>query len=102
MDLANFEAVVRLTAFVIRLALLAAAEAAVPRRRRAVVRSHRWLGNLGLVLVDTIAVRAAPFLSAVVMAELAETRGWGLLHIIGPVPTWLGIAASIVVLDLAI
>jgi sterol desaturase/sphingolipid hydroxylase (fatty acid hydroxylase superfamily) len=36
------------------------------------------------------------------MAGLAESRGWGLLQAIGPVPVWTGIAASVVLLDLAI
>src|SRR5215472_6634546 len=102
MDLATSETVARLIAFVTGLTLLAAAEAAAPRRPRAIARSHRWLGNLALVVVDTIAVRAVPFVSAVAMAGLAETRGWGLLRTVGPVPAWLGIAASVVLLDLAI
>jgi sterol desaturase/sphingolipid hydroxylase (fatty acid hydroxylase superfamily) len=102
MDVTTSEAVVRLTAFVTGLTLLAAAEAAAPRRRRAIARSHRWLGNLGLVVADTIAVRAVPFMSAVAIAGLAETRGWGLLQTVAPVPTWLGVTASIVLLDLAI
>jgi len=102
MELAFPEPVLRLGAFVICLALLTAAEAAAPRRRRAIRRRPRWAGNVGLVILDTALVRAIPFLSAVAMAGLAEARGWGLLQAIGPLPDWVAIAASVALLDLAI
>src|SRR5262245_47106641 len=102
MELASSEPVLRLSAFTICLALLAAAEAAAPRRRRTIGRRPRWAGNVGLVVLDTVLVRAIPFLSAVAVAELAETRGWGLLQAVGPLPTWAAIAASVALLDLAI
>ena len=101
-ELASSEALLRLTAFVISLALLAVAEAVAPRRRRTVARRDRWASNLGLVVVDTILVRAAPLVSAVAVAGLAEARGWGLFHAIGPVPIWVSTAVSVVLLDLAI
>src|SRR5262245_45580767 len=102
MDLATSEAVVRVTVFAASLALFAVVEAVSPRRRRTVPRRHRWTGNLGLVVVDTILVRAVPFLSAVAMAGLAETQGWGLLRTLGPLPIAASIAASVVLLDLAV
>jgi sterol desaturase/sphingolipid hydroxylase (fatty acid hydroxylase superfamily) len=102
MELAFPEPVLRLGAFVICLALLTAAEAAAPRRRRAIRRRPRWAGNVGLVILDTALVRAIPLLSAVAMAGLAEARGWGLLQAIGPLPDWVAIAASVALLDLAI
>jgi sterol desaturase/sphingolipid hydroxylase (fatty acid hydroxylase superfamily) len=94
--------VVRATAFLIALALLAVIEAVVPRRRRTIARRRRWTGNLGLVVVDTILVRAIPLLSAVSMAALAETRSWGLLQALGPVPIGVNVAVSLVVLDFAV
>jgi sterol desaturase/sphingolipid hydroxylase (fatty acid hydroxylase superfamily) len=99
---ASHEPVWRLTAFLTCLALLAAAETVAPRRRRAIGRRQRWAGNFGLVAVDTVLVRAAPVLSAVAMAGLAERQGWGLLQMLGLAPTWVGIGASLVLLDLAI
>jgi sterol desaturase/sphingolipid hydroxylase (fatty acid hydroxylase superfamily) len=102
MELATSEAAVRVTAFAIGLALLAMIEAVVPRRRRAIPRQRRWTGNLGLVVVDTILVRAIPVLSAVAMAALAEAQGWGLLQALGPLPMGVGIVAPVVVLDLAV
>src|SRR5215510_14910846 len=102
MEMPGSEALLRFGAFAIFFALLAAVEAVTPPRRRIIGRRRRWVGNLGLIVVGTIIVRAIPFASTVAMAGLADNRGWGLLHAIGPVPVWVGIAASIVVLDLAI
>jgi sterol desaturase/sphingolipid hydroxylase (fatty acid hydroxylase superfamily) len=36
------------------------------------------------------------------MAMVAEEHGWGLFHAFGPLPAWLVIAVTVVVLDLAI
>ncbi len=102
MDPLSSEALFRLAGFLISLALLAGAETLAPRRRRMVARGNRWTGNLGLVIVDTIVVRAVSFVSAVAVAGLAEARGWGLLQAIGPVPIWVSIAVSVVLLDLAV
>ena len=102
MEPASLEPLVRLVVFVTWFALLAAAEGAVPRRRRTIPRRARWAGNLGLVALDTVLVRAIPVLSAVTMAGVTDARGWGLLRIVGPLPAWLAIPTSIVLLDLAI
>jgi sterol desaturase/sphingolipid hydroxylase (fatty acid hydroxylase superfamily) len=102
MGLPGSEALLRLTAFSICFALLAAVEAVTPGRRRTVGRRSRWVGNLGLVTVATILVRAIPFASSVGMAGLAEAHGWGLLQAIRPIPAWAAIAGSVVLLDLAI
>src|SRR5262245_63520174 len=66
----------RLAAFAISFALLAAVEVVTPRRRQTIGRRPRWIGNLGLVVAATILVRAVPFASAVAMAGLADDRGW--------------------------
>ena len=102
MEAPDSEAFLRLAAFAISFVLLAAVETMAPRRRQPIGRRRRWTGNLGLVFAATLLVRTAPFSSAVAMAGLAEHRGWGLLQAIGPVSVWTGIAASIVLLDLAI
>jgi len=102
MEPAGSQALVRLTAFSICFALLAAVEVVTPCRRWTVGRRSRWVANLGLVAVATILVRAISLASTVAMARLAETQGWGLLRAIGPVSIWMGIAASVVLLDLAI
>jgi sterol desaturase/sphingolipid hydroxylase (fatty acid hydroxylase superfamily) len=92
----------RLSAFLAGLVLLGSAEVVWPRRRRALARRDRWTGNLGLVVVAAILVRLVAPGAAVGVAGLAEARGWGLLHAIGPAPAWFSLAASVVGLDLAI
>src|SRR5262245_59559874 len=83
---------------------MALAERTAPRRRAAHRRDRRgrWAGNLGLVTVGTIVVRLVPPISAVGAAVAADERGWGLLHAVGAVPTWLALVVSVVALDLAI
>jgi sterol desaturase/sphingolipid hydroxylase (fatty acid hydroxylase superfamily) len=96
------EALIRLSAFIACFTLLALAERLVPRRRRAIALRKRWGGNLGLVAVDTILLRAGPPITAVGVAALAHARGWGLLGALVSLPTWLSVVLSVVVLDLAI
>ena len=74
----------------------------IPRRARAVSRRGRWLTNIALVVLNTLVVRLALPVTAVGMAVIAEQRGWGLLHAIGPIPAVLAIALAVVLLDLAI
>jgi sterol desaturase/sphingolipid hydroxylase (fatty acid hydroxylase superfamily) len=98
--LAN-EPAIRLAFFFGVLAALMAAEAALPRRRRAIPRLTRWSGNLGIVVVDTVLLRLLFPLAAVGFALIAEQRGWGLFNAI-EVPGWLAFVVSLLALDLAI
>jgi sterol desaturase/sphingolipid hydroxylase (fatty acid hydroxylase superfamily) len=88
--------------FVVAFALLAAAEALIPRRRRVATRRWRWPTNIGLVVLNTVLVRTVLPVTAVSMAVIAEQRGWGLLHAVGPLPTFLAVVAAVFLLDLAI
>ena len=95
------EPVIRLTAFAAVFAAMALWELLAPRRRQAIRRLRRWPGNFGIVVIDSILVRLAFPMAAVGMALLAEQNGWGLFNR-AAAPAWLAIAASIVLLDLAI
>ncbi len=95
------EPVLRLACFFGVLAALMAAEAALPRRRRAIPRLTRWVGNLGIVVIDTLLLRLFFPLAAVGFALLAEARGWGLFNAVAA-PGWLAFLVSLLVLDLAI
>ena len=64
-------------------------------------RGRRWVTNLALFAIDTLAVRLIIPLAMVGTAALAQERGWGLLNIFN-MPDWLGIAAAVLVLDLAL
>jgi sterol desaturase/sphingolipid hydroxylase (fatty acid hydroxylase superfamily) len=97
----DYEPAVRLGCFSGVLLLMAVWEALAPRRRRTVGRPLRWASNLGLVVLNSLAVRFLLPLGAAGMALLAEQRGWGLLNNVG-LPGWLAVLVAVVVLDLVI
>jgi sterol desaturase/sphingolipid hydroxylase (fatty acid hydroxylase superfamily) len=99
--LLTHEQAIRLGFFLGVLAIMAAWEAAAPRRRRNIPRLLRWPNNLAVVAIDTVLVRLAFPVAAVALALLAETRGWGLLNSIA-LPWWLSFALAVALLDLAI
>jgi len=55
-----------------------------------------------LVVLNTLVIRMALPLTVVGMAVIAEQRGWGLLHAVGPIPAVLAAAVAILLLDFAI
>ena len=95
------EPALRLGFFLGIFALVALWEIATPRRRLAHPRWLRWYGNLGVVALNTIAVRLLFPLAPVGLAVLAASHGWGVLNRIA-LPLWLEIAVSLVILDLVI
>ena len=97
----RYEPAIRLGVFVVAFVLLAAAEALIPRRKRVATRRWRWPTNIGLVVLNTVLVRTVLPVTAVSMAVIAEQRGWGLLHAVGPLPTFLAVVV-VFLLDLAI
>jgi sterol desaturase/sphingolipid hydroxylase (fatty acid hydroxylase superfamily) len=95
------EPAIRLGAFGGVLAAMAIWELLAPRRRQAIGRLRRWPSNLGIIALNTLVVRLAFPVAAVGAAIAAETHGWGLFNWLS-VPTWFALAASVVLLDLAI
>ena len=97
----NGESVVRLAAFFGVFAAMAIWEALAPCRARLVPRRVRWVGNLGLVALNTLLVRLLFPLAAVGFAAIAAERGWGLLNAFD-VPFWPAFGVSLLLLDMAI
>jgi sterol desaturase/sphingolipid hydroxylase (fatty acid hydroxylase superfamily) len=97
----SHEPIIRLAAFAGILAGMAAWEVLAPRRDLHARRLRRWPNNLAIVVLDTLLVRLAFPLTAVGLALLAETRGWGLFNAFA-VPGWLAIPLAVILLDLAI
>jgi sterol desaturase/sphingolipid hydroxylase (fatty acid hydroxylase superfamily) len=95
------EASVRLACFFGVLAAMAVWEALAPRRHLTVRRGPRWLSNLALAAINTVAVRLASPMAAVGLALLAEERGWGLFNQIA-IAYPVAVVASVILLDLAI
>ncbi|MEO1033994.1 MAG: sterol desaturase family protein [Pseudomonadota bacterium] len=99
--LATHENTVRLAVFAGVLLLMALLEALFPRRARVQSRVRRWASNLGLIAIDTLALRLVLPIVAVGMAAFAAERGWGLLNLVAW-PAWLEIVLAVVVLDMLI
>ena len=95
------ELAIRLAAFAGVFAAMSAWEVLAPRRPWAVGRSPRWPSNLGMVVVDAVAVRLLIPTAAVGVALIASARGFGLFHLLGW-PGWLAGLFGFVVLDLVI
>ncbi len=95
------ETTLRLAAFIGTLLLMAAWELLSPRRRPTRSKPMRWLNNLGLVVFNTIVLRLLLPTTMVALAMFAQQQHWGLLNYY-QLPTVLGVAVTIVVLDLVI
>ena len=83
------EPYIRLATFGGVFIVMAVWELIVPRRKQAIGRGWRWPNNLGVVAANTLLVRILFPSTAVGLALLAQTRGFG-------------VAASVIILDLAI
>src|SRR5882724_7261820 len=79
----DVEILIRMSAFALIFAAMALWELAAPRRVLAAGRKPRWPSNLGLLIVDALAVRILIPTAAVGAALLAAGRGWGLFHLAG-------------------
>jgi sterol desaturase/sphingolipid hydroxylase (fatty acid hydroxylase superfamily) len=80
------------------IALIAAAEAAAPRRALHAPLRARWFANIALAVLGTAAMRLLVPVTGIAFAfELGE-RGWGLLNAWAP-PFWLAALATLLTLD---
>lgn len=100
----QYEAVIRLSLFLVLFVLFAGLEAFLPRRPRLQARKQRWFTNLSISVLNTLALRGlavgVPFL-AVGAAVDAWANGWGLLHQVAW-PLWAEVLLAVLALDLAI
>jgi sterol desaturase/sphingolipid hydroxylase (fatty acid hydroxylase superfamily) len=101
MNVVAYETLIRLGCFAGVLLLMALWELLAPRRRLSVGRAVRWSSNLGLVALNSLAVRFLVPLGALGAAELAGQRGWGVLNNLA-LPAWVAVPAAVVALDLII
>jgi sterol desaturase/sphingolipid hydroxylase (fatty acid hydroxylase superfamily) len=92
------ETIIRLSCFMGVWAVLALGEGMAPRRSRLMPIKQRWLNHLGLVCLNTMLLRITFPMTAVGMAAFAQAKGWGLWNQL-PVPGWVAIAGSLIVLD---
>jgi sterol desaturase/sphingolipid hydroxylase (fatty acid hydroxylase superfamily) len=97
----HFETAIRLGCFAAVLMLMALWEMAAPRRRLTVSKPGRWASNMGLVVVNTLAVRFLLPLGAMGMAFYAQDRSWGWFNNVD-LPAWIAVILSVIALDFVI
>lgn len=95
------EVVIRLGFFFGILVLVALGELFFPRRKLRTGKAVRWLSNLGVVVVDTLAVRLLFPIIGVGVAMAAQEQGWGLLNVLA-LPAWLELVLGMLALDLVV
>ena len=98
------EIAIRLGVFLGVLGTLMALEHWAPRRALVQPRTRRWVTNLAMVLIDSLAVRAVAFalpILAVVAAADASAQGLGLFNRLDW-PVWVELAIALLAFDLAI
>ena len=95
------ESAIRLVFFMGVLIPLALWEFLSPRRILTAAKSVRWFGNLGIVLLNTVALHALFPVLAVDLASMAGRNGWGILNHYR-LPFWFAIVIGILALDLLI
>ncbi len=67
--------------FFILFMLFAVAERQIPSRPGGLERRGRWPANIGLTVLNLIALGALP-VSFISTAQWAQTQGWGVLHVV--------------------
>ncbi len=97
----SHEPAIRLTFFLGIFAAMALWELLSPRRALVVPKARRWGANLGLVVLNTVALRFIFPAAGVGMAAFAAQQGSGLFNFYA-VPGWFAVIASVVLLDFAI
>lgn len=99
------EPVVRLMSFASIFIILAAIELLAPRlerdEMRGALKSRRWMTNLAMVVLSSVALRIIFPAAAVGTAIWAESNGLGLLPMTG-MPLWFAGLIAFVVLDFAV
>jgi sterol desaturase/sphingolipid hydroxylase (fatty acid hydroxylase superfamily) len=95
------EGAIRLAFFFGVLIPIALWELFLPRRTLTIHKSVRWIGNMGIIVLNTVALRVLFPVLAIDIAIMARENGWGLLNHY-PVPYWTSIAIGVLSLDLII
>lgn len=105
MELAIPEPVLRLGAFVLVFGSLVVLELTHPRlerdEMRGALRSRRWMTNLSMVVISSVALRFVFPLAAVGTALWAQSAGVGLFNVVA-VPALVAGVVAFVVLDFAV
>ncbi len=91
----------RLGIFVLVLAVMGVAETLYPRRTRTASQGRRWFTNLGLIVLNSLAVRLIFPLAPIGIAIWARQNDYGLFNAAGW-PLWIEAVSAFLLLDMAI
>lgn len=95
------EGLIRLSCFLGMLIAMGTFEALWPKKTRTQSRLSRWVANLSIVVCYTLLARLIFPFAAMGLSLYLNNNSWGLLNIL-PLPLWLHITLSMVILDMAI
>lgn len=95
------ETALRMGVFAAILLAMSVLEIALPRKALTQTKTRRWATNFLIVVLDSLLVRFTFPLVAVGAAFMAESKGWGLFHLVG-LPDGLAAIAGFLFLDFAI
>jgi len=95
------ESVIRMGVFVLVLLGMAMLEYRWPRKARQQPQVSRWITNLSIVVIDTIAVRVFVPITALFVAEFVASNQWGLFGVLN-LPAWLEFVLAFVLLDMCL
>lgn len=95
------ENLIRTGTFITMVCVMLLLEALFPRKTRTQPRQGRWLTNLGIVVLDSIALRLLVPLLAIEVADQMAARHWGLFNQLDW-PMWLEIIICVLLLDMLI
>lgn len=95
------EVLIRVSAFLGVLSLMASWEVLVPRRRLTMSKVRRWVANLSVVVIDVVIIRLLFTAGAVGAALLATEQNWGFLnHAAWPI--WIEMVLGVIALDVTL
>lgn len=95
------EGLIRILAFAGVFLAMASLEFVLPRKERVQPRVTRWITNFGLVIIDSLVLRALFPVLAVGVAIWAESKSYGLFAYLNW-PYWLEVILTVIALDFAI
>lgn len=95
------EASIRLVFFIFIFAVVAFYETRLPRRQLTVSKTSRWIINIGIVVINSIAPRFFFSAGAVGVAYWVDQHGWGIMNILR-LPYFVSVIASVFILDFII
>lgn len=95
------EDLIRVGSYLSMLGIMAVWEVLAPRRQLTASKACRWMGNLTIVLLNTVMARLLFMGGVVATAVMAEEQGWGLFNMVEG-PAWLEVAGALVALDFII